>query len=94
MVSNTFSALADPDVLDTVSPGPQERFDPRAFLRSGGTMFLLGMASETSPTSGLVSAFIEDVVTTARRMAAASPGARLDPPLGLVLDEAANYPLP
>jgi type IV secretory pathway TraG/TraD family ATPase VirD4 len=94
MVSNTFSALADPDVLDTVSPGSQERFDPRAFLRSGGTMFLLGMASETSPTGGLVSAFIEDVVTTARRMAAASPGARLDPPLGLVLDEAANYPLP
>jgi type IV secretory pathway TraG/TraD family ATPase VirD4 len=94
MVSNTFSALADPDVLDTVSPGPEERFDPRAFLRSGGTMFLLGMASETSPTAGLVSAFIEDVVTTARRLAAASPGARLDPPLGLVLDEAANYPLP
>lgn len=52
------------------------------------------MASETSPTAGLVSAFIEDVVTTARRLAAASPGARLDPPLGLVLDEAANYPLP
>ena len=30
----------------------------------------------------------------ARRLAAASPGARLDPPLGLILDEAANYPLP
>ena len=30
----------------------------------------------------------------ARRVAARSPGARLDPPLSLVLDEAANYPLP
>ena len=30
----------------------------------------------------------------ARRLAAASPGARLDPPLGLILDEAANYPIP
>lgn len=94
MVSNTFSALADPDVLDSVSPRPDEPFDPRAFLGSSGTMFLLGMASETSPTAGLVSAFIEDVVSTARRLAAASPGARLDPPLGLILDEAANYPLP
>jgi type IV secretion system protein VirD4 len=94
MVSNTFSALADPAVLDTVSPQPQDQFNPRAFLRSGGTMFLLGMASETSPTAGLVSAFIEDLVTTARRLASASPGALLDPPLGLVLDEAANYPLP
>ncbi len=27
-------------------------------------------------------------------LAAASPGGRLDPPLGLILDEAANYPLP
>ena len=37
---------------------------------------------------------IEDVVEVARRLAAGSPGARLDPPLGLILDEAANYPLP
>ena len=37
---------------------------------------------------------MEDVVEAARRRAAASPGARLDPPLSLVLDEAANYPLP
>jgi type IV secretory pathway TraG/TraD family ATPase VirD4 len=41
-----------------------------------------------------VSALVEDVADTARRLAAASPGARLDPPLALVLDEAANYPLP
>ena len=45
-------------------------------------------------TGGLVSALIEDIVESARRIAAASPGARLDPPLGLILDEAVNYPLP
>jgi len=33
-------------------------------------------------------------VETARQLAAASPGARLDPPVALILDEAANYPLP
>jgi type IV secretion system protein VirD4 len=37
---------------------------------------------------------VEDVIDTARRLAAGSVGARLDPPLGLVLDEAANYALP
>jgi type IV secretory pathway TraG/TraD family ATPase VirD4 len=41
----------------------------------------------------LVAALVEDVVDVARRLAAGSPGARLDPPLGLILDEAANYPL-
>jgi type IV secretory pathway TraG/TraD family ATPase VirD4 len=94
MVSNTFAALADPAVLDAVSPGPDERLDPSAFLRAKGTAFLLGTASGASATAGLVAAFVEDMVETARRRAAASPGARLDPPLTVILDEAANYPLP
>jgi type IV secretory pathway TraG/TraD family ATPase VirD4 len=94
MVANAFAALADPNVLDVVSPTPADAFDPVEFLRRRGTLFLLGTASGASATAGLVSALIEDVVEAARRLAAASPGARLDPPLGLILDEAANYPLP
>jgi type IV secretory pathway TraG/TraD family ATPase VirD4 len=94
MVSNTFAALADPTVLEAVSPGPADGLDPESFLRRDGTVFLLGTASGASPTSGLVAALIEDIVDAARRLAAASPGARLDPPLTLALDEAANYPLP
>ena len=96
MVSNAFSALADPKVLAAVSPGPDEQFDPARFLREQGTLYLLGTAGskEATGTAGLVSALIEDVVNVARRLAAGSPGSRLDPPLGLILDEAANYPLP
>ncbi len=94
MVANAFAALADPHVLHAVSPGPGERFDPAEFLRSRGTLYLLGTASGAAATATLVAALIEDVVEVARRLAAASPGGRLDPPLGLILDEAANYPLP
>jgi type IV secretory pathway TraG/TraD family ATPase VirD4 len=94
MVGNTFSALSDPRVLAAVSPGPGDRFDPADFLRRRGTLYLLGTASGAIATAGLVAALVEDVVEVARRLAAASPGARLDPPLGLILDEAANYPLP
>jgi type IV secretion system protein VirD4 len=94
MVANAFAALADPQVLDAVSPDPDEMFDPARFLRDRGTLFLLGTASGASATAGLVAALIEDVVEVARRLAAASQGARLDPPLALVLDEAANYPIP
>lgn len=96
MVSNAFSALADPKVLAAVSPGTDEQFDPARFLRERGTLYLLGTAAskEATGTAGLVSALIEDVVNVARRLAAGSPGSRLDPPLGLILDEAANYPLP
>lgn len=94
MVANAFAALADPQVLDAVSPGPGEQFHPADFLRRRGTLYLLGTASGASATAGLVAALIEDVVEVARRLAARSAGAHLDPPLGLILDEAANYPLP
>ena len=94
MVTIAFNALGDPTVLDSLSPAPGEDFDPDAFLEAKGTLYLLGTSTGASATSGIVGAFIEDIVEAARRRAAASPGARLDPPLSLVLDEAANYPLP
>lgn len=94
MVANAFAALADPHVLDAVTPAPGEQFNPAEFLRSNGTLYLLGTASGAASTATLVAALVEDVVEVARRLAAASPGGRLEPPLGLILDEAANYPLP
>jgi len=94
MVAIAFASLADPKVLDAVSPAPGEQFDPETFLRQRGTVFLVGTSTGASATAGLVGAFVEDVAEAARRMAAASPGARIDPPLSMILDEAANYPLP
>ena len=94
MVTIAFASLADPRVLEAVSPGPDEQFEPETFLRERGTVFVLGTSSGASATAGLVGAFVEDVAESARRLAARSPGTRLDPPLAMVLDEAANYPLP
>lgn len=94
MVTIAFNALGDPTVLDALSPGPGEDFDPDAFLAAKGALYLLGTSTGATATSGIVAAFIEDIVETARRRAAVAPGARLDPPLSLILDEAANYPLP
>jgi type IV secretory pathway TraG/TraD family ATPase VirD4 len=94
MVAIAFAALADPRVLDAVSPGEGEEFDPGSFLRSRGTLYLLGTSTGAAATAGLVGAFVEDIIEAGRRIAAGSPSARLDPPLSLILDEAANYPLP
>lgn len=88
------SPLADPRVLAAVSPEPHAQLDPAAFLREHGTVYLLGTATGVGAAAGLIAAMVEDIVETARAAAAASPGARLDPPLALVLDEAANYVLP
>ena len=95
MVANAFAAFARP-------PSPRRRLTGLRVSSSTrwtscaetARSYLLGTASGASATAGLVAALVEDVVEVARRLAAGSPGARLDPPLGLILDEAANYPLP
>ncbi len=94
-VSLSLAALADPRVLAAVSPRDGERFDPEAFLAEHGTLFLLATGAGANNSAPLVSALVEDVVETARQLAARSPEARLDPPLLLALDEIGNLaPLP
>jgi type IV secretory pathway TraG/TraD family ATPase VirD4 len=94
-VSLALSCLADPRVLDTVTPRAGEHFDPVEFLTQNGTLYLLATGAGAGASWPLVAAFIEDLVETARHLAAASPGARLDPPLLLALDEIGNLsPLP
>lgn len=94
-VSLSLAALADPRVLDAVSPGPEERFDPEEFLRKRGSVYLLATGAGANNSAALVSAFVEDLVEAARRLAARSPAARLNPPLLLALDEIGNLaPLP
>ncbi len=94
-VSLALAALADPRVLDSVSPSEGEHFDPEQFIRHRGTLYLLATGAGAGNSAALVAAFVEDLVETARRMAARSPGARLDPPLLLALDEIGNLaPLP
>ena len=94
MVANTFAPLADPAVLAAVTPEDGRELDPVAFLAMRGSVYLLGTATGASATATLVAALIEDLIDAARRLAARSAGQRLDPPLALILDEAANYPLP
>lgn len=94
-VSLALGSLADPRVLDAVSPGPGESFEPETFIQQRGTLFLLATGSGAGASAALVAALVEDLIETARRLAARSPGARLDPPMLLALDEIANLsPLP
>ena len=95
-VSLSLAALADPRVLDAVSPGEGEEFDPEAFIRQRGTLFLLATGAGAGNSAALVAALVEDLVETARRLAARAAGARLDPPMLLALDQIGNLagPLP
>jgi len=89
-------ALADEQVLDLLWPGPGDGLDVDAFVAAGAdTLYLISEGGDGISTAPLVTAFASAVVTAGRRHSQSCPGGRLDPPLTLVLDEAANVaPLP
>ena len=72
-------------------PGPNDPvFDPIEFLKGQNTLYLIGTKSGAGAAGGFLAAMLDDIVETARRKALASPSSRIDPPLGLILDEIAN----
>jgi type IV secretion system protein VirD4 len=94
-VRRSLDSLADPRVLDTCSPRPDEALDLVEFVRSRGTLYLLGSTDIQLTVAPLIAALVEALLGTARTLGAATAGGRLDPPLTVLLDEAANIaPIP
>ncbi|MFC7344954.1 type IV secretory system conjugative DNA transfer family protein [Saccharopolyspora griseoalba] len=85
--------LEEPTVLQWVSPPPdgedRPEFDPHAFVRSRDTAFLLSREGVGS-AGPLTAAMSADILEVVNEIGAHSPGARIDPPLLPILDEAAN----
>jgi type IV secretory pathway TraG/TraD family ATPase VirD4 len=89
------SPLLAPAARKVFLPAPGQGADLGDFLRAGGTCYLMASERRASVLAPVVSAFADDLIETATVIAAGLPGGRLDPPLGLFLDEVANIvPLP
>jgi type IV secretion system protein VirD4 len=94
-VQTALAPLLSPTAQQTFSPDPQDSFDIEAFLRSGGTIYLLVPKKQATALAPLITVFVDELIDTAKRLGDALPGGRLDPPLGMFLDEVANVvPLP
>ena len=90
-VSGAVAPLLIPEIAEAMMPGPNDPvFDPVEFLRGRNTLYLIGTKSGAGAAGGFLAAMLDDIVETARRTALASPSSRIDPPLGLILDEIAN----
>ena len=90
-VSAAVAPLSSPKVLAALDPqGASEEFDPKAFIRERGTLYLIGTRAGAAAAGPYLSALIDDIDNAAREMAFVAPGGRLDPPLSLILDEIAN----
>lgn len=95
VVRRSFDSFSDPRVLAACDAPADEAFDAGDFLARNGTLYLLGSSSALGSVAPLISALIEDIVRVGTERAQRSRGARLDPPLSLILDESTNIaPIP
>ena len=82
--------INDEDIMAWVAP-PRGRhlpaFDPAAFAAGRDTLYLL--TESRSAASPLIAALTDTVMRAGRRQAERN-GGRLDPPMAVILDEAAN----
>ncbi|WP_067475279.1 type IV secretory system conjugative DNA transfer family protein [Actinomadura hibisca] len=81
--------LSDPALEHAACPPVGEEFDATSFLLDGGTLYLIGADRPHASMAPYVACLTAFLFEHAKRLAARSPGARLDPPLTLALDEAA-----
>ena len=87
--------LLSPAARAVFTPAEGKATDLTAFLRAGGTCYLMADERRAASLAPVISAFADDYIETCKRIADPLPGGRLDPPCGLFLDEVANIvPLP
>ncbi|GAA5188476.1 hypothetical protein GCM10023322_39250 [Rugosimonospora acidiphila] len=90
-VVQALNSFSDPKVLEACSPGPDEVFNLREFLSGRNTLFVVGDRTVTP----VATALMEDLLYEIYRIARQEPNARLDPPLTVELNDAANLvPMP
>lgn len=84
--------LADPKILQwCVAGGSQPAFDvDRFFDEKNATLHVVGPRSDHDSLAPILSCLIDTVVLTAQYRSHRTPGRRLDPPLGVFLDECAH----
>mgnify|MGYP000473419089 FL=1 len=91
MASLPLRALLQPAVAAAFAPAPNARLElDHWFSSRRGTIYLVADERSDSAVRGLMTALVDAVATEAKRRAQRSPGGRLDPPVAVLLDEAAN----
>lgn len=95
-LSQSVAFMADPTVAEACCPAEDEPgFDVARFLGDRATLYVILSERPHASVAPLAAAFTTYVFEQAKRLAARCPKGRLDPPLGLILDEAAlTTPVP
>jgi type IV secretory pathway TraG/TraD family ATPase VirD4 len=88
VMTNALAFMSDPMLAQCVLPHAGTGFDIAEFIASDATLYLIATGDqEQSPLAPLFACLVNEIKYEATLMAQATPGGRLDPPLGLFLDE-------
>lgn len=82
--------LNSPNVVDTVTPGPEEHFDVTAFLQGRNTLYLLASEQAGATMAPLFTMLVDEILHTASRLSQTHEAGFLWPPLRFVGDEIAQ----
>ena len=89
VLSRALGFMTDPALAVSVLPGPADPgVDIEGFLAQSGTLYMIAEARhDDSPVAPLFAAMAGEIHYVACQAGQAMPGGRLDPPLGMFLDE-------
>ncbi len=96
VLTTAVAFMADPTLAECVLPDNGTGFGIGQFLREEGTLYLIGESrGQSSPIAPLFAGIVSEIHWTATQLGSAMRGARLDPPVALVLDEVTQIvPIP
>jgi type IV secretory pathway TraG/TraD family ATPase VirD4 len=98
VLSRALAFMTDPQLAESVLPGPSNAFSIPDFLCESGTLYMIAdSAAAEAPLAPLFACMANEIHWVAVQLGQASPGRRLDPPLLLALDEVTQIcpvPLP
>lgn len=89
-LSGIMGALASPRICATLTPAPEEHFDPAEFLTGTNTLYLLAGEDGGSIIAPVFTMLLDELLYQAGRESQRRPGGFLWPPFRVVADEIAN----
>ncbi len=86
-VRRAIEPLMDPQLRWLCSPSPVDSFNPREFIRQGGSLYLIAGQEQAAQAAPILTSLVDYWLSTAREMALHTEHRRLDPPASAILDE-------
>lgn len=91
VLPTSLAFLASRSARKSMKPEPGSEMNPVDFVLNKGTLYLVGDKQTTGGYTRIIDGLLAELDYVSKGLADASPGARLDPPITYLLDEAGNF---